>query len=133
MKTSKIQHINFTREYAGQNGTVYYHDITLENGDSGSIGAKSKLPEKLAVGSELNYEIEQKGEYQGLPQYKIKAVSAMPQSGGYQGGGGAKVQSPASIRTMCLAYSKDLAVAGKILPNELFDQAEKMVEWVNKV
>lgn len=131
-KTSIITSCLFNREWAGQNGTVYFHTITLENGDTGSIGTKEKLPAKLAVGQELTYEISQDGEYNGVPKYKIKAISATQYSGGGGGGYKAKTSTPVQIRTMCLAYAKDLAVAGKILPNELFDQAEKMVEWVNK-
>lgn len=68
---SAIKSIEFKNEWTGANGTVYYHAITFENGDSGQIGAKSKLPEKLQVGKSLDYEIttDDKG------NKKVKAIS----------------------------------------------------------
>lgn len=54
---SKIKSIEFKREWQSSNGVIYYHDIAFENGDKGQIGTKTKLPEKLAVGQSLDYEI----------------------------------------------------------------------------
>lgn len=34
------------------------------------------------------------------------------------------------IRSMCLAYSKDLVVAGKVQIEQIADMAEQFVEWV---
>lgn len=67
---SKITHIEFKNEWAGTNGTVYYHNIAFENGESGQIGTKTKLPEKLQVGKFLDYEIttDEKG------NKKVKAI-----------------------------------------------------------
>jgi hypothetical protein len=130
MKTSKIKTCLFNREWASPNGTIYYHTIELENGDSGSIGSKEKYPSKLAPGKELTYEIIPDGEYQGVPKYKIKPISEKQTYG--SGGGGAKATSPTSVRTMCLAYAKDLAVAGLIHVDEILVQATTFYKWANE-
>lgn len=129
-KTSIITGCQFQREWQSPNGTLYFHTVSLENGDFGDIATKTQNPEHLEKGKELTYTIEHAGDYQGMPKYRIKAVqAAKPYSGG--GGGGNKYSSPQSIRTMCLSYAKDMAVAGKILPNELLDEAQRYVNWVN--
>lgn len=72
---SKIKSIEFKNEWANPNGgSIFYHTITFENGDSGQIGAKSKLPEKLKVGESLEYEIttDEKG------NKKVKAIQLPP-------------------------------------------------------
>lgn len=71
---SKITHIEFKNEYSGKHGVVYYHDIQFENGTKGSIGAKTKLPEKLQVGKSLDFEAvtDDRG------NVKIKAIQLPP-------------------------------------------------------
>lgn len=73
-KQSKIVECTFHREHAGQKGTIFYHNIKFENGDFGQIGTKNKNPDKLQKGMELKYTIERGPDYQGQPQYKIKAI-----------------------------------------------------------
>lgn len=68
---SKITKIEFKNEWANpKGGSIFYHYIELEDGSKGQIGAKSKLPEKLSVGSQLDYEktTDEKG------QVRIKAM-----------------------------------------------------------
>ena len=49
--TSKITSCKFTGDWENPSGgTTYYHELTLENGDIGSIGASTKNPAKLSVG-----------------------------------------------------------------------------------
>ena len=96
-KKAKITECTYGREYTGQNGVVHYHNIKLDNGDYGNIGAKEKMPAKLAVGQELSYTIEAAGEYQGTPQFKIKAVQ---QQGGGRGFGGKSPEERSEIMRM---------------------------------
>jgi hypothetical protein len=121
-KTSTIKSCAFTKEYKGDNGTVYYHNLTLDNGDTGSIGAKEQNPAKLAVGQELTYTIEatERGN-------KIKAVNKP------KFGGGGRPAEPIELKmaTFSLSYSKDLAVAGTIKPEQMFATADKMYDWIN--
>lgn len=70
------------KQWAGQNGTVYYHTITFANGDSGQYGAKSPQCEKFKVGQEYEYqyEVKQNGQYTNVT---IKPVQS--QQGGFKG------------------------------------------------
>ena len=85
MKTAKITACTFAREWAGTNGTVYYHDLTLDNGDSGSVGTKEKNSSKIAVGETITYNLEAK-EFNGRTTYNIKLAAPAPAS--FSKGGG---------------------------------------------
>lgn len=85
MKTAKITACTFVREWTSANGTIYYHDITLDNGDSGSVGTKEKNSSKIAVGETVTYNIEEK-EFNGRKSYNIKLTAPAPTF--TKGGGG---------------------------------------------
>ena len=85
MKTAKITACTFVREWTGATGTIYYHDITLDNGDSGSVGTKEKNSSKIAVGETVTYNIEEK-EFNGRKSYNIKLTAPAPTFS--KGGGG---------------------------------------------
>ena len=86
MKTAKITACTFIREWTGATGTIYYHDITLDNGDSGSVGTKEKNSAKIAVGEVVTYNIEEK-EFNGRKSYNIKLTAPAPTSFSKGGGG----------------------------------------------
>lgn len=109
MKTAKVTEVNGCRRWDGNNGTVWYHSIVLDNGDVGSIGKKQE--NAINVGDELTYEIN--GD-------RIKAV--MPQGTGF-GKSGGKQGSPASF---ALSYAKDVMVAA--MP---FHPDVKVADWVD--
>lgn len=108
-KKAKITRTVFKNEWAGPNGTVYYHDIELDNGDKGSVGSKDKMPAKLNPGQELTYTIDGN---------KIKAVNATQ---GFTGGGGGKKGPDPKVQIVgfAMAYTKDLVVADKIKIDQL--------------
>lgn len=104
MKTSKIKTIDFTKEWTSKAGNViFYHNIEFENGDKGNIGAMSKLPDKLSIGSELNYDIEETS-----TGNKIKVLQSKSRTG-YS-------QEPFEHKAagMTMGYVKDLIIADKI-------------------
>lgn len=68
-----------TREWEGPSGKIYYHNITLDNGDEGSVGTKEKMPSKICTGAEIYYSIESKGQFKGKTQYSIKLEKAPDQ------------------------------------------------------
>ena len=78
MAKSKVSKIESCKEWAGNNGTVYYHNLEMENGDKINIGKKKKL----SIGEELEYEIV---DQDGDSEYH-KAKTPKPQSN-YTGGG----------------------------------------------
>lgn len=55
MTTSKIKTIHGVRPWKATNGTVYYHDLEMENGDRGSIWKKKE--NAFTVWQELTYEL----------------------------------------------------------------------------
>jgi hypothetical protein len=114
-KKAKITRTVFKTEWAGPNGSVYYHDIELDNGDKGSIGSKEKMPAKLNPGSELTYTIR---ENPNGPD-KIKAVNTPSGGGGFSGGGKKGPDPKVQIVGFAMAYTKDLVVAGKITTEQL--------------
>ena len=57
-KTAKITKTYPPKPWNGQNGTIYFRAIELDNGDKGQIGTKEENPSWLAVGQELTYTIE---------------------------------------------------------------------------
>lgn len=116
-KTSKIKSSKFLKEWQGEKGIIYYHEIHLENGDEGQIGTKEKSPEKLNVGQELTYTIESSS-YGN----KIKAVSQS--SGGFKG----KPQRDPKEQMISFStsYVKDLIVAGKIDIKDLEPSVKRM-------
>lgn len=125
-KTSKITRTVFKNEWAGQNGTVFYHEIELENGDKGQIGCRDKEPSFLNPGQELTYTIEL-----GDRGNKIKKVN--PKTG-FSGGGS---KAPASPASFALSYAKDVVIASwgehspkKMASEDLFNIAEKMYKWM---
>jgi len=128
-KTSKVKNIEFKQEWKGQNGSVFYHNLWLENGDIGQIGSKEKLPAKLAIGSEITYNIEtdERGS-------KIKLVTQKPQFGG---GGGYK-KSPEDQKmivkqsSLKAAIDYHVAFGGAKSQQDIINTAELFTEWVMK-
>jgi hypothetical protein len=80
MKKSKVKNIQSVKEWAGGNGTVYYHNLEMENGDKINIGKKKQL----AVGDELDYEIT---EQDGTSEYPKAKTPKMDNYSGGQGAG----------------------------------------------
>lgn len=111
-KKSKVTKCTFTKEWGEGQSKTFFHDIELENGDKGSIGAKEKNPDKIKPGSELTYTIEA-GQYGN----KIKAVA--PAGGGFAGGGKKGPDPKTQIVAFAMSYTKDLVVADKIKIGEL--------------
>lgn len=58
MTTSKVEKVTSVKPYNGQNGTIYYHNLIMANGDKINIGKKKEL----AIGEELKYEIVETGQ-----------------------------------------------------------------------
>lgn len=100
-KKAKITRTTFKQKWEGGGNTVFYHDIELDNGDKGSIGAKEQMPAKLNPGQELTYTIEGN---------KIKAVNSAPPFAGGKKGPDPKVQ----VVAFAMSYTKDLIVGGKL-------------------
>ena len=126
-KTAKITRTTFVSEWKSPQGNqVYYHTIELDNGDSGQIGSKEKMPSKLNPGTELTYTIETTARGN-----KIKAVSDKP---GFKPGAGRPTVDPrAQFIGFTHAYAKDLVVAGKLDIKDINGAAESMFKNMLKL
>jgi len=119
MANQKITHIEFKNEWANpKGGSIFYHEVTFDNGDRGQIGAKSKLPEKLQVGKMLEYEktTDEKG------NVKIKAIQ-LP-NGVFKGGNQKSPEEQAHTQRMIIAQSSLSAAV------QYYQQREGTVEKV---
>ena len=126
-KKAKITRTTFVSEWSNQQGgQVYYHQIELDNGDSGQIGSKEKMPAKLNPGSELTYTIEASSRGN-----KIKAVMENKGFAGKQGR--PQIDPRAQFIGFVHAYAKDLVVAGKIDLKDINGAAESMFKNMIKL
>lgn len=125
-KTAKITRTTFVSEWLSPQGNqVYYHSIELDNGDSGQIGSKEKMPAKLNPGSELTYTIEASARGN-----KIKAASDKP---AFKGGGLPTIDPRAQFIGFSAAYAKDLVVAGKMDIKDMNGGAESIFKNMIKL
>jgi len=125
-KQSKVAAIaENQKQWAGTNGTVYYHMITFENGDSGWYGSKTEKCEKFKVGELADYtkEVKQNGNFTNTI---IKPVQ--------QQGFGKKETKDASLiaAQSCLGYACNLTAQSSKADNieYVLQVAEKFHQWV---
>ena len=64
VKQSTVYKVNNVKEYNGRNGLIYYHNLTLDNGDKINIGKKSKLAQTFNVSYVLK---EEPGQHEFTP------------------------------------------------------------------
>lgn len=59
MKKSNVLSCEYDKPYSFPNGdTIYYHRLILQNGDKGNCGVSEMFASKIAVGQEINYQID---------------------------------------------------------------------------
>ena len=114
MTTSKIKEIHSVKEYNGQNGMVYYFDITMENGDRGNIGKKKK--DAYSVGMSIDYTLE-KTEKGNKIKEEVKAFWWKMWAGR---------DHKKDCVSFAMSYAKDLVVGGKIQIKDLSQYADKI-------
>jgi hypothetical protein len=70
MKKSIVIACEYDKPYKFPNGDViHYHRLVLQNGDKGNCGVSEMFSNKIAVGQEINYQIENN---------RIKIISEAP-------------------------------------------------------
>lgn len=133
-KQATVTQANFLKSFDGKYGTMYVHAISFDNGDNGEYLAKTMDQDKFVVGQSAEYTIEAKGEYQGVPQFKVKPYLA--QQGNYTGGGGGYSKRGGNNSSFALSYAKDLAVAhigaGRdMTSDQILKVAASFNDWLN--
>lgn len=99
-KVSKILHN--TRSYNTQNGMLYVHEVTFENGDRGGYSSKSETCTKFTEGQEANYTIETKVNGQYTNVVVKPATEFIPNGAGF-----IKKSGNGSDESFALSYAKD--------------------------
>lgn len=70
MKKSVVMACEYDKPYKFPNGDViHYHRLILQNGDKGNCGVSEMFSNKIAVGQEINYQIDNN---------RIKIISEAP-------------------------------------------------------
>lgn len=135
-KKSKIVKCVFTNDWVNPSGgTTYYHEITLENGDTGNCGTKEKYPQKLKEGTIIVYSIDDKR--------KIKITTVEDQKPMEQQYKKTYTNQTKTFGTKkqddflgyAWSYAKDLVVAGKTMQDveELNKVARYIYEEIGKM
>ncbi len=117
-KTAKIVKSEFKNEWANpKGGVLYFHSLELDNGDMGQIATKERHTDKINIGAELTYTLE---------NGRIKAVSKP-----FSKGSGFKPEPfEHNAAGYAMAYAKDLVVADKVVIDKLIATADRIYEWL---
>lgn len=118
-KTAKIVKSEFRNEWQNpKGGVLYFHSLELDNGDAGQIATKDRYTDKIGIGNELTYTIE---------NGRIKAVSKPF----VKGGSGFKSEPfEHKAAGYAMAYAKDLTVGGNVDVSQLIGTADKIYNWL---
>jgi hypothetical protein len=125
-KISIVKKCVFTTAWQNQQGgTIYYHNITFENGDTGVCGRTKQSPEDMAEGVEIEYCIPAPNKIKfvkktNIPSYQYNkgSESAKNQQPKYNGKPKA---NPDTFLGYAYAYAKDMVIAGKTKPKDIAD------------
>jgi len=121
-KNSKIVNSNFTSEWKAPNGAVlYYHELTMENGDKGTCGIKEKSPPKIWSGANVTYSIDDKNKIKIIVSDMDNQPQQSQPSKSY---GKQNTSKQDTFIGYAWSYAKDLIIAGKTMED---------VEELNKV
>jgi hypothetical protein len=139
MKQSLITNCRFTSVWQNpKGGVVYYHELTMQNGDVGSVGTVDKLPKKIEIGTEISYEI---GDDKKIKLIQSTYTPPKPTYNNNQPKMNSYAKKPDDFIGYVLGYAKDI-VCAKIaakqkvenesdevikISDELFKQVKKML------
>jgi len=119
MKTAKVTTVHGVKPFNGQNGTTYYCNLTLDNGDEINIGKKKAV----VVGDELTYELT--GGDEGQQRFK-KAKSVNPQfNGGSQSQSAPKQETNWRAKDLAIIHQNALSQANSFYGVVGFDHKDK--------
>jgi hypothetical protein len=125
MKTSKIKNVGNVKEWNSGKGTIYYHNLEMENGDKINIG---KMKQQQ-VGWELTYEIIEEGQHEFN---KAKAVAPDNFRANTSSSFKSNDDRQKKIdRWAGLGRAIDYLHGTKPTEEQLYKQAEKFIDWVN--
>ena len=130
-KQSRINNCRFTSIWQNpKGGLIHYHELTMQNGDIGTIGTVDKLPKKIEIGTEISYEISE--------DKKIKLIQStytppkpiynnnQPKMNNYS-------KKPDDFIGYVLGYAKDIVSAKITAKIKIEDEAEEICKISDKL
>lgn len=142
MNQSTVKSQKFVRNWDGPNGTIYYFDLVLENGEVGQVGVKDMNSPKIAVGATIHYTSEERTGPTGRKSTNFKLQNPNPFNGSSSAPSGAansnsnyRKESPEVQNSI----SKSVALNNAVLfckeqkgskPGDVLDTAEIFLAWL---
>ena len=126
---AKVKKATFQKEYETKFGTLFLHKIIYEeNGNefSGYYSSKKKDQNKFVAGQEAEFDVEVQTGRNGVFN-KIKPVM---QNKGYSNYGRSVQREQSKYSGFAMSYAKDLVVAGVINMEQLYSEAQCMIDWM---
>lgn len=136
MKTGIIVNCELTGEWPNPNGaTVYYHRLTLDNGEVGNVGVMEKYSSKIRQGTLIQYTIDAKNKIKILSNTVAnsneminKTFNAKSTTGTAKKTYGQSPKTPEDFLGFTWGYAKDLVVAGKTMAD--MEELNKMARYI---
>ena len=138
MKQGTVKSQKFVRNWDGPNGTIYYFDLVLENGEVGQVGVKDMNSPKIAVGATIHYTSEERTGPTGRKSTNFKLQNPNPFNGGGSSSGAAYTPRKESPEVQN-SISKSVALNNAVLfckeqkgskPGDVLDTAEIFLAWL---
>lgn len=138
MKQGTVKSQKFVRNWDGPNGTIYYFDLVLENGEVGQVGVKDMNSPKIAVGATIHYTSEERTGPTGRKSTNFKLQNPNPFNGGGNSSGAAYTPRKESPEVQN-SISKSVALNNAVLfckeqkgskPGDVLDTAEIFLAWL---
>lgn len=142
MNQSTVKSQKFVRNWDGPNGTIYYFDLVLENGEVGQVGVKDMNSPKIAVGATIHYTSEERTGPTGRKSTNFKLQNPNPfnssssaPSGAANSNSNYRKESPEVQNSI----SKSVALNNAVLfckeqkgskPGDVLDTAEIFLAWL---
>lgn len=138
MNQSTVKSQKFVRNWDGPNGTIYYFDLVLENGEVGQVGVKDMNSPKIAVGATIHYTSEERTGPTGRKSTNFKLQNPNPFNGGGNSSSAAYTPRKESPEVQN-SISKSVALNNAVLfckeqkgskPGDVLDTAEIFLAWL---
>lgn len=120
-----ITNVTFTKEFETKFGVLYGFKIEY-NGKTGFYSSKKREQTKFIKGQESEFEEEIK---QGKNGSYTKIKPMQPQ-GGFSNFGRAVKKEQSKYSGFAMSYAKDLVCAGAIKYEQMFSEAQCMMDWM---
>ena len=121
---AKIESVKFNKEYESKFGTLYGFTVKY-NGKTAFYSAKKKEQNKFVAGQEAEFTEETRNGTNG-PYTVIKPIYNQGQSNF----GKALKREQSKYSGFAMSYAKDLVVAGAITYEQMFVEAQMMMDWM---